>query len=206
MKHFVKLAAVGLLGATFPAASHASIVVNIENVGNDIVATYSGSINKTGLIYVGGEIIETDLLSATLGIARMGTPIERILGFSVSGPLSWGSGPQSDAASSRSGDFFAIEAYHADGPRIYLPFLYRDDTLLSGSATFANVTLASLGLNVGQYVYTAPGNQTVTINIGESSVGPVPEPASWALLILGFGAMGGTFRRRQHVSARIRFA
>ena len=38
------------------------------------------------------------------------------------------------------------------------------------------------------------------------SVSAVPEPATWALMILGFGAVGGAMRRRQTVKANVRFA
>lgn len=34
----------------------------------------------------------------------------------------------------------------------------------------------------------------------------VPEPATWALMILSFGAVGGAMRRRQSVAATVRFA
>lgn len=33
----------------------------------------------------------------------------------------------------------------------------------------------------------------------------VPEPASWALMILGFGAMGGLLRRRRHQQVALKF-
>jgi hypothetical protein len=41
---------------------------------------------------------------------------------------------------------------------------------------------------------------------GAISVAAVPEPATWALMILGFGAVGGAMRRRQSVKATVRFA
>ena len=34
----------------------------------------------------------------------------------------------------------------------------------------------------------------------------VPEPATWAMMMLGFGAMGGMLRRRSKVVARVRYA
>ena len=47
-------------------------------------------------------------------------------------------------------------------------------------------------------------------NVRNGAVTPppsgVPEPATWAMMMIGFGAMGAALRRRQKVSARIRFA
>lgn len=34
----------------------------------------------------------------------------------------------------------------------------------------------------------------------------VPEPATWAMMLMGFGAMGAAMRRRTRVAARVRFA
>lgn len=37
-------------------------------------------------------------------------------------------------------------------------------------------------------------------------VGAVPEPATWAMMLGGFGMIGGAMRRRQKVTTRVRFA
>ncbi len=47
------------------------------------------------------------------------------------------------------------------------------------------------------------GNALLAANAsGKSLVGPVPEPASWAMMLIGFGAVGAglRYRRRQRVS------
>lgn len=36
--------------------------------------------------------------------------------------------------------------------------------------------------------------------------GPVPEPATWAMMVAGFGAVGYALRRREKVTAKVRFA
>ncbi|WEK42497.1 MAG: PEPxxWA-CTERM sorting domain-containing protein [Candidatus Sphingomonas colombiensis] len=41
---------------------------------------------------------------------------------------------------------------------------------------------------------------------GLSNGGGVPEPATWAMMILGFGAVGGIMRRRGATQAKLRFA
>ena len=46
------------------------------------------------------------------------------------------------------------------------------------------------GLTFDRYVY-------LPLNITRVTIAPVPEPATWALMILGFGAAGAMLRRRQ---------
>jgi hypothetical protein len=57
-----------------------------------------------------------------------------------------------------------------------------------------------------QVVDTPWASQLVGNIVGGQATGAVPEPATWAMMLIGFGAIGGTLRRRQKVTARIRFA
>jgi hypothetical protein len=78
-------------------------------------------------------------------------------------------------------------------------------TVSSSSA----LSIASLANNSGIFFTTdvviANGN---TGNVGArvSTTPPLPEPATWAMIIGGFGAMGFALRRRPKVAMRIRYA
>lgn len=50
----------------------------------------------------------------------------------------------------------------------------------------------------------ANGSYSIAANVSYSLAG-VPEPSTWALMILGFGAVGGAMRRRQPTAATVRF-
>jgi len=69
-----------------------------------------------------------------------------------------------------------------------------------GSGLFAAATGSFLG--TGQLRFTGgPPSATLTISRGVINVAAVPEPASWALLIAGFGTTGVALRRRRTVAA-----
>jgi hypothetical protein len=69
------------------------------------------------------------------------------------------------------------------------------DTILNGSAITA--------LNAARGSQFAIGG---TLRPGDIVPGGVPEPATWAMMLMGFGAIGGALRRREKVAARVRFA
>ena len=54
------------------------------------------------------------------------------------------------------------------------------------------------GATVNQVILSSSGNSFELDNLA-GSIGAVPEPATWAMMIMGFGAVGAMIRRRRHV-------
>ena len=63
-------------------------------------------------------------------------------------------------------------------------------------------TRMSSGLEPGTFTVRAPTNQAFATAV----TGAVPEPASWAMMVLGVGAAGYAMRRRQKVAVKVAYA
>jgi hypothetical protein len=185
LSNFAVAAALGLtiFGAQARAeGADSGIVIDITQVGDNVVATYSGSVDLSGLTLLGtaapGGGIIPDLALVIFGA---GGDVDEYGG--LSGPKSFGTGGTT-YVSSQSGDSFGLDG-GADPSTglLYVPEGYTSGTLLSGSATYDNQTFASLGLKPGNYVYTWDSDP-VTVNVG------IPEPSTWALMLLGFAGLG----------------
>ena len=53
------------------------------------------------------------------------------------------------------------------------------------------------------YGGTVPIGATLTISALTSVASAAPEPAAWAMMIVGFGVVGGILRKRQQVEAQL---
>ena len=191
---FTSASALFLTAVLIPAAARAAVTIDIIEVGPDLLATTSGSLDLTGLTFdfpVGNTpgIASFDAFVATGG---PGTNVE-YEGFT--GPSTWGSGNFAPASSS-SGTYFSV-----DGSLLALdvPTGYVSGSPISSTATWLGQSFASLGLIPGTYVYATP-NDTITVNVG-LRVAAVPEPATWAMMLVGFFGMALAIRRgrRRHL-------
>lgn len=69
---------------------------------------------------------------------------------------------------------------------------------LSFTGNSVKILFSAFGESPGQFTYDGNGGQAVFSY--STGVGAVPEPASWALMIGGFGMAGATLRRRRALS------
>ena len=179
---------------SFAGSAHGAITVDIAEVGDDVVLTYSGSLDLTGIIYAdsdtnpgGGQAIAPERSSFVVGT----TPtIDIYTNLDDSGITVFGVGTDQIYADSSSGDLFACMVFGSNY-NLFVPGGYVFGSAISGTSTWNDTTIADMGLIPGSsHVFTLP-NDSFTVNIGSS----VPEPSSAALL--GILTIGGLFTRRR---------
>lgn len=76
---------------------------------------------------------------------------------------------------------------------------YHSGDALSATDTWDNTTLAGLGLDPGVYTYSWGSGvdaDALQVRIGATTSG-VPEASTWAMMLGGFGLVGGTMRARR---------
>jgi len=131
--------------------AQAAYIVTLAQVGSDVVATGSGTIDLTGVVVgpLNGSLLA--FINPSVGDIFAGpaifTPVD-YYGF-VTGPTSFGSGSGA-VASSGSGDLVGI----GEGEDVYVPAGYSSGASLSDSATWDNTTFSMLGVTPGTYVWS----------------------------------------------------
>jgi hypothetical protein len=172
------LLAVATLVLLAAGIAHAGSIFNetLIQVGPNLVATGSGTIDLTGLSSFGSTLFPPELYPAH-GIIGIG-PDANIDDYSgLSGPFSFGTGFGGFPISA-SGDSVFLEDFGLD---IFVPHGYISGTSLSGSATYAG-TIASNHVTPGTYEWTwNSGANSFLLQV------PTPEPGCF--LLLGSGVL-----------------
>jgi hypothetical protein len=190
---------VSLFGTLASTSANAAYVVIFEEVGANVEAVGGGSLNLFVLQLFdmtsdNAGLVPQDAteLTGALGL----TPIDVYNG--ITGPLSFGPGNSAIAATSGSGGLVGVFGGDLE---LVVPRGYVSGTLLSDESLYANQSFASLGLTPDVYVYNWGSGDTadrLTIVVGD-----VPEPSTWALMLLGFAGLGylGHRASRKRVAA-----
>jgi len=179
------VAALAVSGLAGPA--EAGYVVTLTQQGSDVVATGTGPIDLTGLTSNGfnGFFSGVEGTGVQGGFISTGLPggaqiLEIFTGFT--GPATFGSGDFTRANSGSGDDVGLLTGYGLGVPANYV-----SGGALSDISTYDNQTFNNLGVTPGVYEWTwgSGANQNFTLEIGT-----VPEPATWAMMALGFGFLG----------------
>jgi PEP-CTERM motif len=177
-----------LIGTTADPAQ-AAYIITFSETGHDVTASGSGAINLAGLTFItsGATLSEVAPTFATEATGAAGD-VDEYLG--VSGPVSFGPGVFTSATTG-AGDLVGVQVLRADPPEgfIFVPMGYASGAPLSDTATYAGQSFATLGLTPGVYLYTF-GSGTDADSFTIKVAAPVPEPSTWAMMLLGFAGLG----------------
>jgi PEP-CTERM motif-containing protein len=186
--------AVLALGTVSASTARASYVTIFEDVGSNVVEIGGGTLDLTDLRFasrgITGSFVQP---SAPVYASGAVAAIENVFTGDISGPADWGPGSVTSASLS-SGDGVGIEGRKM---LIIVPQGYMFGAPLSETSTYLDTSLTSLGLTPGTYVYSwgmGPHADTFTVDVVASSV---PEPSTWAMMLVSFAGLGYTALRRK---------
>lgn len=60
--------------------------------------------------------------------------------------------------------------------------------------------------SIGTISFSAPALQIIRVSIGNNIAPSVPEPATWLMMLLGFGGIGYSMRSKKKLTSRLQFA
>lgn len=95
------------------------------------------------------------------------------------------------------GDYFTSSISTSTAANLGNAFATRSIYFTAGSAGTLNFFIGTQSTdNIG------PILDNVSLDITPAGIGAVPEPATWAMMLLGFGAIGGSIRMRRRTELR----
>jgi hypothetical protein len=175
--------------------AQAIYIVSLQQVGPDVVATGSGTIDLNGLSFVtnGAGVGSLFPLIGEIATGLDNSSFYDYTGFS--GPSSFGAGPPT-GDSSGSGDYVGIIGASND---LRVPRNYVSGTPLSDAATYSGYTLATLGVTPGIYTWTwgtGVHADSFTLYAGVPVPGVPDSGSTFGLLIVALVGLFGISRLR----------
>ncbi|MFO0908956.1 MAG: hypothetical protein U0794_11450, partial [Isosphaeraceae bacterium] len=202
LRRFFPLAAAFFLAAFGSASTlRAGAIIVFAEIGSDVVASGSGTLNLGGLLYQGTNNFGGAFVDPSWPEIAVGPPL--VLQYAwysgtINGPPLMGPGGTTDADS---GSGTLVDLDYTRGS-LNVSNSYSSGDAFTTSSTWNNATFASLGLTPGAYTYTwGSGSNAdfLTFQIGTAAA--VPEPSSLLLAATLAGGIG-TLRLAQRALRR----
>jgi hypothetical protein len=184
----------------YTPSSYGAATITFTEVGPDVQASISGTLNTAGLASTVGTTIKGQVNPAS-ALAVVGDAAasnsDRFSG--ITGPTSLGTGNTTVFAFSGSGGHFGVDLSAAPNNLLIVPSGFVNGAT-SGNSTWTSHSFVTLGLTPGTYTYTW-GSDSLTIQIGPAPAPTaVPSLSEWMQLILILMVMtliGWQFRKHQ---------
>ena len=180
-----------------PPPAKAGFIITFLQVGSDVVATGSGTINTTALTLSFPSMIPA-YINPSFGDLLLGPAFAGANNVQGWGGVTGGGGPYGTGHQAQPS--FGSGAFVGGflGTNLDTPFGYTSGASLSSSSTWLNTTIAGLGITPGTYTRTWGSGATADfMTLTTTASAPTPEPASFTLLALGsIGALLVRRRRR----------
>lgn len=148
------------------SAASSAFTVTVTQVGPNVVWSGTGSFDLTGLT-LSGSILMGAGFNANLAIWAIGPQASSSVYTGIDSGFPANFGNNGIGFSSAVGSTFGIINTNVGNNRtLVVPLGYTSNTLISGSATYNNITIADF-LYTGSYVWTwNSGSNSLTMNIG----------------------------------------
>jgi hypothetical protein len=199
-------AALLALSAVSAPSAQAAYVITFQKVGSDVVETGSGSLDLADLSVGNFGIARDASVDPLQGRVFSGVFTDTNTWFGEFEPESIvGFGSKfTTKASSTSGGPVGFVSGVADLTALIFPAGYVSNAPLSDSSTYLDATIASLGLTPGEHVWNwGSGEHADTFTIDVVGASPVPEPSTWAMMLIGFAGLGYAVLRRKRAACAI---
>jgi len=192
--HSRKLILILIVILASAATSRAAITLTIQEIGSDVEASYTGTLDTTNMNFTGNLLGSPVKINPSEGLFYADIVDSHSEATSPwnQAPTAFGSGGEElpESVSVSSGNSFS---FSPSVVRLSNSFFSGDS--LDGSLTFENETLQTLGITPGTYNATFGSGDTFTINA-------IPEPSSYGFLLGAAGLATAIFcRRRRRPSA-----